>query len=83
MEQQLSKKSQAALAVIEAGGYIRHGLVTQWRGGEKFEYELFDASRQRVRGFGYAALQPLTSVVPRDMDAIYGSTAQCIYRKAA
>jgi hypothetical protein len=80
MNTQLSKRSQAALEIITAGGYIRHGLVTQYRGGEKFEYELFDVNRQRVSGFGCKALEPLTHVIPRDWNAIFGTTAQRIFR---
>lgn len=81
---ELTKRSQAALEVLKAGGYIRHGLVTnRYTRREQFEYELFAADGQRVSGHGHAALEPLTHIVPRDQGAIYGSTAQRIYRLTA
>ena len=77
-------KQAQALVVIRSGGWIRHALETGYRGREQFAYRLFDASGNRVAGFGYASLYPLTEsrAVTRDWQAIYGTTAQRIYRAA-
>lgn len=48
----MKAKAQKALAILEAGGYWRKQLETQWRGGEKFVTRLRDASGRVVPGFG-------------------------------
>lgn len=49
----LSARGLRAHAVLQSGGYFRKQLESQYRGGEKFETRLHDASGQVVPGIGY------------------------------
>lgn len=49
----LSARGMRAHAVLQSGGYFRKQLESQYRGGEKFETRLHDASGQVVPGIGY------------------------------
>lgn len=49
----LSARGMRAHAVLQSGGYFRKQLESQYRGGEKFETRLRDASGQVVPGIGY------------------------------
>jgi len=49
----MKAKAQKALEVLEAGGYWRKQLETQWRGGEKFVTRLRSAEGRVVPGFGF------------------------------
>lgn len=49
----LSARGMRAYEALQAGGYFRKQLQTQYRGGEKFETRLHDASGQVVPGIGY------------------------------
>lgn len=49
----LSARGLRAHSVLQSGGYFRKQLESQYRGGEKFETRLHDASGQVVPGIGY------------------------------
>lgn len=49
----LSARGMRAYEALQAGGYFRKQLQAQYRGGEKFETRLHDASGQVVPGIGY------------------------------
>lgn len=49
----LSARGMRAYEALQAGGYFRKQLESQYRGGEKFETRLHDASGQVVPGIGY------------------------------
>ncbi len=46
-------KIETALKVLAEGGYFRHQLETQYRGGEKFVTRLRDKNGHVVKGVGF------------------------------
>jgi hypothetical protein len=52
-------RAKKALAVLEAGGYFRKALETQWRGGEKFAMRLRNANGHVVAGYGFKTFYAL------------------------
>jgi len=49
----MSARTEKALEVLEAGGYFRKALETQYKGGEKFMMRLRDSTGAVVKGVGF------------------------------
>ena len=55
----LGAKAKRALEVLQAGGFFRKQLHTQYRGGEKFETHLHNAGHGLESGIGYKTFKEL------------------------